>query len=55
MSLDFKGFRFDCEWQLGLYWWYPCLPLELVFRRNVSTPQQGRPEIALEAPNFFWH
>ena len=50
-----KGFRFGCEWQLGLYRWCPCLPLELVFRRNVSMPQQGQQEIALEASNLCWH
>ena len=48
MSLDLKRFRFDCEWQLGLLF-------ELVLRRNVSTPQQGQPEIALEASNLCWH
>ena len=55
MSLDLKGFRFDCEWQPGdpgLYRWCPCFPLELAFRRNVSTLQQGQQEIALEVSNL---
>ena len=39
MSLDFKGFRFNCERLLGLYRWCSCLSLGLIFGRDIPTPQ----------------
>ena len=52
MPLDFKDFRFDCERRLGLPRRCPRLSLGLIFGCDISTPQQGQQEIALEASNF---
>jgi len=41
-SLDLKDFFFNFERWLGLSRWRPCLSHQVVFKRNVSTPQQLR-------------